>query len=243
MDGKLYGIGVGPGDPEYLTIKALRLIKECDVIAVPGRSPQDTVAYKIVDGIYPEIEKKELLGIHMPMTKDKAVLKTSHEKGADRLCEELDRGKNVAFLTLGDPTLYSTYIYLHEEVKRKGYPVEIVSGIPSFCAAAAKLNMSIVMGAQQLHIIPAAYQVKEGLELSGTKVLMKAGRRLSEVKEQMETEQKLSDVKGLPKDCTEQVFMVENCGMEEERICRGAEQMPETAGYYTLVIVKEEEWL
>ena len=67
MDGKLYGIGVGPGDPEYLTIKALRLIKECDVIAVPGRSPQDTVAYKIVDGIYPEIEKKELLGIHMPM--------------------------------------------------------------------------------------------------------------------------------------------------------------------------------
>ena len=108
--------------------------------------------------------------------------------------------------------------------------MEIVSGIPSFCAAAAKLNMSIVMGAQQLHIIPAAYQVKEGLELSGTKVLMKA-------------EQKLSDVKGLPKDCTEQVFMVENCGMEEERICRGAEQMPETAGYYTLVIVKEEEWL
>ena len=202
-----------------------------------------SVDYKIVDGIYPEIEKKELLGIHMPMTKDKAVLKTSHEKGADRLCEELDRGKNVAFLTLGDPTIYSTYIYLHEEVKRKGYPVEIVSGIPSFCAAAAKLNMSIAMGAQQLHIIPAVYQVKEGLELSGTKVLMKAGRRLSEVKEQLETEQKLSDVKGQPKDCTEQVFMVENCGMEEERICRGAEQMPETAGYYTLVIVKEEEWL
>ena len=85
MDGKLYGIGVGPGDPELLTIKALRLIKECDVIAVPGSIPQDTVAYKIVEGIYPEIGKKELLGIHMPMTKDKAVLKTSHEKGADRL--------------------------------------------------------------------------------------------------------------------------------------------------------------
>lgn len=230
MEGKLYGIGVGPGDPELLTIKALRLIKECDIIAVPGEIPQETVAYKIAEGICPEIEKKEMLGIHMPMTKDKAVLKKCHEDGTDRLCEELSKGKMVAFLTLGDPTIYSTYIYLHEGVKRRGYPVEIVSGIPSFCAAAAKLNMSIAMGAQQLHIIPASYQVKEGLKLSGTKILMKAGRKLPEVKEFL-------------KDCEEQIFMVENCGMEEERVYCGAEQMPETAGYYTIVIAKDEERL
>lgn len=228
MKGKLYGIGVGPGDPELLTIKALRLIRECSVIAVPGKNPQETVAYKIVKGICPEIEKKELLGIHMPMTKDKAVLKKSHEEGTDRLCEELKKGQTVAFLTLGDPTIYSTYIYLHEGVKKRGYPVEIVSGIPSFCAAAAKLNMSIAMGAQQLHVIPASYQAEEGLELSGTKILMKAGRKLPEVKEQL-------------KERTEQIFMVENCGMEEEHIYRGAQQLPETAGYYTLVIVKDEE--
>lgn len=228
MKGKLYGIGVGPGDPELLTIKALRLIRECSVIAVPGKNPQETVAYKIVKGICPEIEKKELLGIHMPMTKDKAVLKKSHEEGTDRLCKELKKGQTVAFLTLGDPTIYSTYIYLHEGVKKRGYPVEIVSGIPSFCAAAAKLNMSIAMGAQQLHVIPASYQAEEGLELSGTKILMKAGRKLPEVKEQL-------------KERAEQIFMVENCGMEEEHIYRGAQQLPETAGYYTLVIVKDEE--
>lgn len=243
MEGKLYGIGVGPGDPELLTIRALRLIKECSVIAVPGEIPQETASYKIVEGIYPEIEKKELLGIHMPMTKDKFILQKSHEKGIERLCEELSKGKTVAFLTLGDPTIYSTYIYLHEGVKGKGYPVEIISGVPSFCAAAAKLNMSIAMGAQQIHIIPASYQVKEGLVFPGTKILMKAGRKLPEVKEQLKAGRKRPEGKEQLKDCTEQIFMVENCGMEKERIYRGAEQMPETAGYYTLVIVKDEERL
>ena len=89
MTGKLYGIGVGPGDPELLTLKALRLIKGSDVIAVPGKIPQETVAYKIVEGIYPEFWKKELLGIHMPMTKDAKVLKESRDEGVRRLCGKL----------------------------------------------------------------------------------------------------------------------------------------------------------
>ena len=139
----------------------------------------------------------------------------------------LAQGKAVAFLTLGDPTVYSTYIYLHNIVKEAGYETEIVSGVTSFCAAAARLEMDIASKAQQIHIIPASYQIEEALRLPGTKVLMKAGGKLPEVKEVL-------------KHHPAEVTMVENCGMEQERIYYGAEQIPEDAGYYTLLFVKEE---
>ena len=88
----------------------------------------------------------------MPMTKDKDRLKKSHADGARILEAYLDQGKAVAFLTLGDPTVYSTYIYLHNIVKEAGYETEIVSGVTSFCAAAARLEMDIASKAQQIHI-------------------------------------------------------------------------------------------
>lgn len=228
MAGKLYGVGVGPGDPQLLTIKALRVIKECDIIAVPGKIAKDTVAYKIVEEICPEIEKKELLGIYMPMTKDKKVLETSHAEGVSKLREQLDAGKNIAFLTLGDPTVYSTYMYLHGQIDEEGYDVEIVSGIPSFCAAAARLGISIAQKAEQIHIIPASYQVEDALELSGTKIFMKAGGKLPAVKENL-------------KEHPEKVYAVENCGMADEHVYYGADELPENAGYYTLVIAKNEK--
>ena len=108
MNGKLFGLGVGPGDPELLTIKALRIIQESDVIAVPGNQVEDSVAYQIVKGVYKELDSKVLLPVTMPMTKDKAVLEANHEKAADDVEVCLKEGKQVAFLTLGDPTVYST---------------------------------------------------------------------------------------------------------------------------------------
>lgn len=227
MKGKLYGVGVGPGDPELLTLKALRLVKEADIVALPGENPRDTVAYKIVLGAYPELEKKELLAVPMPMTKDPEILEKSHQEGTDLVAACLEKGKNVVFLTLGDPTVYSTYIYIHKRIAGLGYDTEIVSGITSFCAVAARLNMGLVEKAEPLHVIPASYQIEESITLPGTKVLMKAGRQMKNVKEQM-------------LKANAQGMMIENCGMPDEKIYERIEDIPDTAGYYSLIIVKEK---
>lgn len=227
MAGKLYGVGVGPGDPELLTLKALRLIKEADVIGVPGENPRDSVAYKIVKDAWEGLEEKTLLAVPMPMTKEKNSLEMSHDAGAALVQEQLEKGNKVVFLTLGDPTVYSTYLYIHRRIQAMGYGTEIVSGIPSFCAAAARLNMGLVERAEPLHIIPASYQMEDALRLPGTKVLMKAGKNMKQVKKQL-------------LEMQAEGMMVERCGMPGETVYRTIEEIPEESGYYSLIIVKEK---
>lgn len=227
MAGKLYGLGVGPGDPELLTLKALRLIRESEILAVPGREKEESVAYKIVKQAYPQIDEKEILAIDFPMTKDPERLEESHRKGAERIAACLDQGKDVAFLTLGDPTVYATYIYVHKKIQSMGYETEIVSGITSFCAVAARLNLGLVEKSEPLHVIPASYQIEDALKLPGTKVLMKAGKKMGKVREELLRH-------------NETAVMIENCGMEGEKIYRTPEEIPDSAGYYSLIIVKEK---
>lgn len=228
MTGKLYGVGVGPGDPELVTLKALRLTKEADILAFPGENPKESVAYKIMKGAYPEIDSKQMISLPMPMIKEKEALKRVHDEGARIIAEWLEKGKNVVFLTLGDPTVYSTYIYVHKRVEQLGYATEIVSGITSFCAVSARLNEGLVEKSQQLHVIPASYQVEEALKLPGTKVLMKAGKKMQEVKAQI-------------KASGNKAVMIEKCGMPDEKIYRSVEEIPENVGYYSLIIVKDEK--
>ena len=136
MKGILYGVGVGPGDPELLTAKAIRLLRECDAIAAPKSADGRQTALDIAS---PYIgQDKTILLFDMPMTHDKQVRNASHDAAADALCALLDEGKTVVFLTLGDPTVYSTYWYVHRRVAARGYAAELVPGVPSFCAAAAR---------------------------------------------------------------------------------------------------------
>ena len=99
---KLYGVGVGPGDPELLTAKAIRVIRECDVIAVPQSGAGDQAALTIAAAY---IGDKPVLHCDMPMTRDKTARDASHDRAADAICALLDEGRDVAFLTLGDPTV------------------------------------------------------------------------------------------------------------------------------------------
>lgn len=225
MNGILYGVGVGPGDPRLMTFLAADTIKKCEVLAVPARTREQAVCYQIARGLLPELDKKECLALGVPMTKDRTVLSAAYERAAGLVEEQLKAGKDVACLTLGDPTVYSTYIYLHRMIKDRGYETQIISGVPSFCAVSARLGDSLADRSEQLHIIPSAYGVEKALSLSGTKVLMKAASKMEIVKKTL-----------LEQDA--EAVMVENCGMENEIIYRGTEQIPDQAGYYSLIVVK-----
>ena len=224
-----YGVGVGSGDPELLTLKAVRIIRECEVIAVATKQVQNSVAYQIVEQVVPEISNKELLGISMPMTKQEEELKEAHKKGADLIAAKLAEGKNIAFLTLGDPTIFSTYTYLQEIVKKQGLETRIVNGIASFLSAASLLNTKLIEREEMFHIIPSTYGFSEAIHLKGTKVFMKAGGVLEELKKELE-------------ESGQKVFFIENCGMERERVLEGVYNIPDEAGYYSMVVAFEKEF-
>ena len=224
--GIAYGVGVGPGDPELMTLKAIRLIRENDVIAVPGKDPKEAVAYQIAVKNVPELADKELVPIYMPMVKDRELIDREHQKGAKILESYLDQGKNVVYITLGDPTIYCTFSYLQHILEADGYSVELVSGISSFCAAAARMNLPLAEWDEQLHVIPAVHKLEEPLSGSGNFVLMKSASHMKEVKELLRASGK-------------EVNMVENCGMETEKIYRSVDEIPDDAGYFSLIIAKE----
>ena len=225
MKGIAYGVGVGPGDPEYMTLKAVRLIRENRVIAVPGRDAKETTAYQIAVQAVPELAEKELVPLYMPMVKDRQLIDEEHRKGAETLKTYLDRGENVVFLTLGDPTVYCTFSYIQHYLEAEGYRVELVSGIPSFCAAAARLGVPLAEWDEAIHIVPAVHKTEDRLELDGNYVLMKSASYIREVK-------------ALLKASGRKVSAVVNCGMKDEAVYRSADEIPDDAGYFSLIIAK-----
>lgn len=226
--GILYGVGVGPGDPELLTLKAARILREADVVAVPDKGSGERTALNIVKDM---VEGKPLLYCSTPMVRDKARLDGCYEEIAGRVCALLAEGKTVAFITLGDPTVYSTYIYVHKKVAAKGFRAELVPGVPSFCAVAARLGVSLCEGAERLLVVPASYEgVDECLEFPANRIFMKAGRSLPALRDKLAARGLLAGAS-----------MVANCGMEGERVCPDWKDWEEDGGYFSVVLVKGDE--
>ena len=223
--GKLYGVGVGPGDPELVTKKAERVLREADIVAVPDKGAGEKTALNIVADI---VAGKELLYCPTPMVRDRAVLDGCYEQIANDICSLLDEGKNVAFITLGDPTVYSTYIYVHKKVLARGYEAELIPGVPSFCAVAARLNTSLCEGAERLLIVPASHDAADCLDIRANKVFMKAGKAIGELQAQL-----------AERDMLEHASLVANCGMEGELVCPRFADMTDGTGYFSIVLVKE----
>ncbi len=227
MRGIFYGVGVGPGDPELITQKAARLIMENDIIAVPGKDAVRSAAYRIAAEAVPQIAQKQIVPVIMPMTRDEETLAQAHRKAAGLLESYLDKGMNVVYLVLGDPSIYSTFGYLRDILLDDGYDAETVPAVTSFCAAAARLNINLAEGEEVLHIVPASGDNLEVLDLDGNCVLMKSASGIPQVKERL-------SVTG------RKVIAVENCGMDGEKIYYGVSEIPDDAGYYTLIIAKQD---
>ena len=226
--GTLYGLGVGPGDPELLTLKAVRLLREADVVAVPDRGGGEGTALHIVRDY---VQDKPLLLCATPMVRDRQILDSAHDHIADDICALLEEGKRVVFITLGDPTVYSTYLYVHRRVRERGYEAELVPGVPSFCAAAARLGRSLCEGSQRLLIVPASHKdVGDCLDMDANLVFMKAGRELGALKETLRG-------RGL----LDRASLAANCGMAGEQLWQRFGDAPEDTGYFSIVLVKRGE--
>ena len=163
--------------------------------------------------------------------RDHAALDGAYDRDADRVCAALDAGKDVAFITLGDPTVYSTYLYLHKKVVARGYDAKIIPGVPSFCAVAAKLNMALCEKSERLLIVPASHKdMSDGMDLDANLVFMKAGKEIGALKDTLAH-------RGL----LDRASMVANCGMEGELICPKFADMADGSGYFSVVLVKKGE--
>ncbi|MGD6845554.1 precorrin-2 C(20)-methyltransferase [Bacillus infantis] len=157
MHGTLYGLGVGPGDPELITVKAFRVLKESPVIAYPRkRKGSKSYAHQIVD-VYIDANEKEMLGLVFPMTKDPEILEKEWSATVEMVWQRLAEGKDVAFVTEGDPLLYSTFIHMMKLMKEKHPEIMIktVPGISSINGAASRLGIPLAEGDDHVAIIPA----------------------------------------------------------------------------------------
>lgn len=223
--GTLYGVSVGPGDPELMTVKAKRLLERCHVLAVPKTRGGHSLALDIADKAA-DISGKKVLSLPFPMTTDSAKLRQNYEAHAARLAEILQSGKDVAFICLGDVSVYSTFAYIGEILSGKGFPVVMVPGVTSFCAAACALGVGLTTANQPLHIIPAGYgNIEDALHLPGTRVLMKSASQFPKVRSAVWTRD-------------QSAYAVVDCGMSSQRLYRDLADMPDDPGYFTTIIVK-----
>ena len=210
MSGIFYGIGVGPGDPELLTVKAIKAIEKVDVLIAPKTEKKDgSVALTVAK---PYLKKDvEIVYQVFPMVKGFAENSTdAWESNKQEILELLRAGKNVAFLTIGDPMFYSTYIYVFRLLENEGVEIQTIPGIPAFAAIGSQLGYPIVEGDDVLSIIPATAspeKVEKAMQAADNVVLMKVYKNFEEVADMLDKN-----------EMAEQAVLVSRAGLDDEKI-------------------------
>ena len=233
MTNKFYGIGVGVGDKENITLKAVKRLGEVDVIILPeAKSGEGSTAFEIIKNyVKKDIEQ---VFLEFPMIKDVEARKIFRKNNADTINKLLSEGKNVAFLTIGDPMTYSTYTYVLEHIS-DDVEVETIAGITSFNSIAARLNIPLMIGDEDLKVVSVNRKtdVYKEIENNQNLVLMKISRDFERIKKAIiETGNK------------ENIVIVSNCGKENEEIITDIENVESVHYFSTLILKKQgiEEW-
>jgi len=233
-NGVFYGVGVGSGDPELITLKAVNVLKASAVIAVPRSSDKGSSrALEIIKGIF-DFGGKEILELPLPMTKDRAVLDASRRQAAILVAQRLGKGQDVAFITLGDPLIFSTFSYLIPFVKELAplSNIKAVPGVTSFSAAASLHCVPLAETDERVIIVPAAYElekVRDALDSADTIVLMKVNRAIDGIID-------LITGAGL----IEKAFLVSRAGWPEEEIVTDLMTVKGTKpDYFSMIIIRK----
>ncbi len=228
--GKLIGIGVGPGNPEFLTVKAVKTLKAVQVICAPRSSKnKPSLALSIVQSVLDErTDSYVTMEPLFPMIENKEELEHYWADAAELMINEMEKGFDVSFITLGDPSIYSTFSYVAKIIKNKGYKVEMVPGITSFTGCAASAGITLGEKDEIIIVVPKVDQrLEEILNHADAAVIMKTSRHSEMLQEIIQKD---------PRD--KEVTSVQNCGMENEEIFEG---FAKNGKYLSTTIVKFKE--
>jgi len=234
LPGIFYGIGVGPGDPELITLKALKVLSDVDVLCVPkSRREKESLALAVVNSVIPK--DFLILELEFPMTKDRELLNKSWSVAGKLVAEKLSSDLNVAFITIGDPTLYSTYGYLLQFIRESHSDIitETIPGVTSITACSALVQEPLVEGDEKLAVIPAAYSLedlKNVIDVFDTTVLMKVNKRVTELADFFDTKPYLD------------TYFVSRCGYPDQFARKGLspEVLEKNLDYMSLLIIKKK---
>ncbi len=226
--GTLYGIGVGPGDPELLTLKAARIIEATPVITVPvAQEDGESHALNVVESMLKPDQR--VLKLHFPMVRDIAEREAKRQAATQTIVEELQVGRDVAFLTEGDPMFHSTFGYVLNLLP-EGLSVEVIPGVSSIMAAAADIKTPLVNAGQRLAVIPAVFENVDELHHIfaefDTVVLMKVYRVLDRVLD-------LLDELGL----IDQAVIVERASHAEGRVIKDVQSVQDDDVHYMSLMI------
>lgn len=231
--GHLYGVGVGPGDPDLMTVKALRALQSCDVVAHFAARSRPGNAWTTISQVVTAAQS--VVRLEYPVTTEaidrddyERRIAAFYDRSADELAAHLDAGRNVAVVCEGDPFFYGSYMYIHQRLADR-YPTSVIPGVTSFSAATAAAGVPLVSMNETLTVLPGvlpADQLDDVVATADAAVIMKVGRRLDGVRNAVEAADRTADA-----------LYVERASCPEQRVLSLADTGEVTAPYFSLVLL------
>jgi len=233
MIGKLFGLGLGPGDPELVTVKAVRILKSVSAVAFPVLEGKESFARSIANRYIPKGLGQ--IPIVVPMTQDRLPAQKAYDKAAQEISKILNRGQDVACLCEGDPFFYGSFMYIFARLS-KMYEVEIVPGVTSMTACAAVAKMPLLARNEHLTVIPGTLgpeELRNRILNADAVVIMKVGRHLEKIKKVLE------DV-----ELSSGAIYVEYASLPEQKVLKII-NAPKIAPYFSMILVAKgaDPWL